>query len=279
MTDLEPILKLSKDLKNAAATLTDSEVRYLVDAYYTLQNDRIRANNQVRGSLKEDIADGAVKPEPHEILTWLASNSQTLENQVKRALAAYVATHKMGAWLTSITGIGPVISAGLLAHIDINIADTAGKIWSYAGIAAGRLNTPWEKGQKRPWNARLKVLCWKIGESFVKVSGNEKAFYGHFYAERKQQYITKNESGGFSEFAARTLEAKKFSKDTDAYKCYIAGKLPPAHIHAMATRAAVKLFLSHFQQVWYEKHHGKPAPKPFVIAHLNHKDYIAPYAA
>lgn len=276
MTDLEPILKLSKDLKNAAASLSDSEVRYLVDAYYTLQNDRIRANNQVRASKKEEEEVGVVEPEPHEILAWLADNSRQLENQVKRALAAYVDTHPMGKWLQNITGVGPVISAGLLAHIDINIADTAGKVWSYAGIAAGRLDTPWKKGEKRPWNARLKVLCWKIGESFVKVSSNEKAVYGHYYVERKQQYIKKNEEGGFKEFAARTLENKKFGKDTDAYKCYIEGKLPPAHIHAMATRAAVKLFLSHFQQVWYEKHHGKPAPKPFVIAHLNHKDFIAP---
>lgn len=124
--DLEPILKLTKDLKNAAVTLNEKEVRFLVDNYYTMQGNRIRANNQVR-ALSES-------GEPHEIIVWMSAQSEQLENQIKRALAAYVSTHMMGKWLTDICGIGPVISAGLLAYIDINIADTAGKIWSFAGL-------------------------------------------------------------------------------------------------------------------------------------------------
>ncbi len=265
---LEPLEKLSKDFKNAAKTLKEQEVRYLVDTFYVLQKDRIKANSQVRAMSESG--------EPHEILVWMAKQSGILEHQIKRVLAAYVQCHKMGKWLLDIYGIGHVISAGLLAHIDINIADTAGKIWSYAGIDVGTLDKKWEKGQKRPWNANLKVLCYKIGESFVKVSGKEEAVYGQYYAQKKEWYLAKNESGGFKELAARNLAEKKYNKDTDAYKAYIIGKLPPAHIHAMAKRSAVKLFLSHFQQVWYEAEFHKPAPAPFPIAHLGHKDYIAP---
>lgn len=33
LTVLEPFVKLDKDLKNAAATLSPSEARYLVDSY------------------------------------------------------------------------------------------------------------------------------------------------------------------------------------------------------------------------------------------------------
>ncbi len=265
---VESIIKLSKDLKKAAATLKESEVRFLVDAYYQQQADRIRSDARARELSKAG--------EPHEILNWLGTQSLTLEKQIKSVLDVYVKHHIMGKWLMSIDGIGPVISAGLLAHIDINIANTAGKIWSFAGIASGKLDSKWEKGEKRPWNATLKTLCWKIGESFVKVSNKEGAIYGNMYALKKAQLLAKNEAGGNKQLAEDYLAKYTFGKTTDAYKCYIVGKLPPAHIHAQAKRYAVKMFLSHFQSVWYEKHHGVPAPMPFVIAHLGHVDYIAP---
>lgn len=268
---LDSVIKLSKDLKDAAVTLDENEVRFLVDAYYQMQKDRIRSDNQAR-ALSET-------KEPHDILLWLGQQSLHLEKEIQKVLLAYTKSHMMGSWLLSIKGIGPVISAGLLAYIDINIANTAGKIWSYAGIDVGSLDKEWKKGEKRPWNANFKTLCWKIGESFVKVSGYEDALYGQFYAEKKRYLTEKNEAGGFQALAERFLKEKNFSKSTEAYKAYSQGKLPPAHIHAMAKRKAVKLFLSHLQQVWYEKHHGVPAPKPFVIEHEGHVDYIAPPAA
>jgi len=88
--------------------------------------------------------------------------------------------------------------------------------------------------------------------------------------KRKEQEIAKNEAGEFKQQAADKLAKYKIGKTTDAYKSYSVGKLPPAHIHARAKRYAVKIFLSHLHEVWYEIHHGKPAPVPFPIAHLNH---------
>jgi hypothetical protein len=44
----------------------------------------------------------------------------------------------------------------LLARIDIVKAPTAGHIWRYAGLDP---TVRWNKGEKRPWNAGLKVLC------------------------------------------------------------------------------------------------------------------------
>ena len=76
----------------------------------------------------------------------------------------------------------------------------------YAGMDP---RSTWEKGQKRPWNAQLKVLCWKLGESFVKVSGNEKAFYGRIYKERKALEMAKNEAGEYAAQAAAKLEKFK----------------------------------------------------------------------
>ena len=181
---------------------------------------------------------------------------------MKRALDAYTDTQPVGAWSKSIVGIGPIIAAGLIAHIDIEKAPTVGHIWRFAGLDP---TVRWEKSQKRPWNASLKTLCWKVGESFVKVSGREDDVYGKLYLERKAQEVARNTAGAFATQAAAKLERFKIGKDTDAYKAYSQGLLPPAHVHARAKRWAVKLFLSHWHHVAYEARFGTPPPKPYIL--------------
>lgn len=263
--DLDPISKLARDIKAATAELTPSEARYLVDSYYEIQEYRKAAHNQVRALTTSE--------EPCEIIQWLGDQMETLENQIKRVLDGYTNSLEVGRWMKGITGIGPVLSAGLLAHIDIDKAPTVGHIWRFAGLDP---TTKWEKGQKRPWNARLKVLCWKIGESFVKTCNNDKSFYGPIYQERKLLEIQRNEAGQFADQAAAVLQSKKIGKDTEAYAWYSQGKLPPAHLHARACRYAVKLFLSHLHEVWYKEHFHVAPPAPYPIAHMGHVDKITP---
>lgn len=262
---LPPIERLSRDLKRAAVTLTPMEARFLVDAYYQMQENRKRAGNQSRALTESG--------EPHEVLGWLFDQSHVLEKQVARALDAYSDGHPVGQWSRSIVGIGPVIAAGLLAHIDINKAPTVGHIWRFAGLDP---TSEWKKGQKRPWNASLKTLCWKIGESFVKVSGNPKSFYGNVWKERKALEIERNDAGLFKEQAEAKLEKFKIGKTTEAYKWYSQGMLPPGHIHARAKRYAVKLFLAHWHDAAYRNEFGSAPPMPYAIAQLGHAHYIAP---
>jgi len=265
MQDLTPIVRLSRDLRTAATTMSATEARFLVDGYYLIQENRIRADAQVRSML----ADG----EPVDLLLWLGEQMRALESQVKAGLDKYSAAHPVGEWARSVTGVGPVIAAGLLAHIDIEKAPTVGHIFSFAGLNP---TMKWEKGQKRPWNAQLKTLCWKLGESFVKVQNNENDVYGTLYAQRKVAELAKNEAGEFAEQAEAVLAVKRIGKMTEAYKAYSKGKLPPAHIHARAKRWAVKIFLSNLHEVWYELHYDKPAPAPYPFAHLGHVHKIEP---
>jgi hypothetical protein len=86
----------------------------------------------------------------------------------------------------------------------------------------------------------------------------------------------KNERGDFAAQAADILTKKKIGKDTDAYKAYSVGKLPPAHIHARATRYAVKLLLAHLHEVMYVQHHGRQPPLPYAIGILGHAHKISP---
>jgi hypothetical protein len=275
--ELDPIKKLTKDLKNASITLSVKEVRYLVNSYYQIQEYRKAASNQVL-ALDKDA-------HPHEVISWLNENMNSLENQIKRALDAWSTGQELGVWCKSIVGIGPVIASGLMAHIDIEKAPTAGHIWSFAGMYGPAIHfegeipgtvIEWKKGEKRPWNADLKTLCWKIGESFVKVCNNEKDIYGKIYLERKELEIHRNDKLMFANQAKAKLEKFKIGKDTDAYKAYIIGKLPPAHIQSRSKRKAVMMFLSHFHHVYFCMYYKKLPPKPFIIEHGGHAHVIDP---
>ena len=267
---LTPIQKLTKDLREAARTLGPAEARFLCDAYYKIQEDRIRSAHQVR-TLSETTDDKA--PEPHDTIAWLFIQEQTLENQIKAALDVYGAGHPAGVWMRSIVGCGPVITAGFLAHIDISRAPTAGHIWRFCGLDP---SVTWDKGTKRPWNASLKRLCWIVGESFVKVSNNDNDIYGKLYQQRKAREIERNEAGAYAEQAAASLTKKRFGDQTDAKKHYTAGRLPPARIHLRAQRYAVKRFLSDTHAVMYFAEYGSLPPKPWVISHGGHVHYVRP---
>ena len=271
MTDLDTVTtaidRLKRDIAKASYTLSKDEARFLVDAYYMMQDNRIRSAAQVRSL--------SASEEPHAVLAWLEDQSDTLEKQIKRALDYYSVASIQGQWLKAQIGIGPVIAAGMLAHLDVTRAKTSGGFWRFAGLDS---TVKWEKGKKRPWNASLKRLCWLLGESFVKTSGNENSIYGKMYVERKAREIEFNEAGRYAEQAAQVLASRKIGKDTIAYAHYAQGKLPPAHIHARAKRWAVKMFLSHFHAICYFMAYGRLAPQPYVIAILAHDPghYVPP---
>lgn len=262
---LDAVIRPTRDIIQASKTLDANEVRFMVDAYYQMQEYRKASANQIR-SLDQGADEGGT----HQTLDWMLAQVETMENQIKRALDVFTDAHIIGAWTKGHVGIGPVIAAGLLAHIDITKAPTVGHIWRYAGLDPTQ---KWEKGQKRPWNAQLKTLCWKIGQSFMKFSGRDDCFYGQVYRQRKAYELERSESGAMAEYAATRVGT--VGRTTEAHKHYSEGKLPPAQIDARARRYAVKLFLSHLHGEWHLRHFGVPAPLPYPIAHLGHAHVIA----
>jgi len=313
--------------RDIAAGLDAPQARWLVDYYYAVQDYRIQAAGQAR-AVAQDADQGTV-----ELAAHVAGNMETIESEIQKALGEYAMTHVPGQWALAQHGIGPVLSAGLLAHIDIEKAPTVGHIWRFAGldpsvkwfsraavdtivkdvhpgkgnvtegefaliaerfsnltadkIVSRLANHP--KGPKsptvknvqaacalRPWNASLKVLCWKIGDSFVKQSGSDKCVYGHIYRARKEQEVAFNNEGRFADQAAKSLVERNI-KDKDLRVCYEAGRLPDGRIDLRARRYAVKLFLSHLHFVMFEDRFGEPPPKPYVLTvEGGHAHFIAP---
>ena len=277
---LDPIITMKRDIAKSAIGISKQESRFLVQYYYLMQEDRKRANNQVIALDKNE--------EPSSVVKYLAEQATVLEAQVKRALDKYTDSHPVGKWMKSIYGIGPVLAAGMLAELDIEKAPTAGHFWSFAGLNPNQI---WEKGQKRPFNAGLKTLCWKLGQVMMKFSNKDECYYGKMYREKKAYYLAKNEAGEYAEQAAKDLDSDKYRQagyleklesgevDETEFKrasAYLAqGKLPPGQIDARARRWAVKLFMAHLHEVMYIEHYKKAPPAPYAIAFLQHAHVIS----
>jgi hypothetical protein len=306
--DLTVLTPLPRDLRAASTLLGREEARYLVDTYYQIQEFRKATNNQARSMVDPESGE----EQPHATLAFFGDQFDFLEKNIAKALDTYSAAQPMGEWARAVKGIGPVIAAGLLAHLDELPPETVGHWWSFAGLVP---NIKWEKGQKRPYNARLKVLCWKIGDSFVKVSTGEKAgFYGKLYRQRKEYEVKRDESvrevpgpgwyevpawkdtrnpelqhvnqeavqigdkwfvGGCARAAAETMEKRKI-QDAATRKVYLSGHLPPGRLDLRARRWAVQLFLAHYHDEAYRQAYHKEPPLPYPIAHLGHTDVIKP---
>jgi hypothetical protein len=373
------IVRLKRDLREASALgLGQHEIRFLVDIYYQKQEAR-KAEQQQYESLKKS-------GEPNAFLEWVFKDSKTAEDEIKKQLDFYT-DHEptgMGLWCKSIFGIAEVITAGLLAHIDIQGLQGASSIWRYCGYdptikwwskdessklvravmkelnigevnddviahvaeqtgkhpeklykwaieyskKGTKLGTLVKKAQKqlevtgisdevlglvsewsgkpvedlltvteknsdlvhkvptlsslasavsrRPWNASMKVLAFKIGDSFMKNCNRPECFYGHRYKEKRAYYERKSLAGDYRDQAAEILRVKNIGKEKKAYEYYARGELPPSHIVARAKRWTVKLFLAHFFDEWYRRHNGTEPPLPYPIAFLGHAHKIEP---
>lgn len=121
-----PLTRLSKDVKLAARKLTRQRARWLVDMYYTIQENRMRSAAQQRTS--EESA------EPSGLIGWVFLSMESFENAIKNALGEFAKSYRVGQWLQAQYGIGPVLSAAMLAFFDIRRARTCGHFLRFAGL-------------------------------------------------------------------------------------------------------------------------------------------------
>ena len=247
---------MNRDVRRAAANVGAEGARFFVQAYYRAQKERIQTANQIRALTEAD--------EPVLTISYFHERAASLENNYKSVLGVWALQTEAGVWAQSVYGCGPVLSAVCSAYFDIARCPTVGHMWSYAGLLPPE-QQPWEKGEKRPWNADLKVAMWKLGRCFVRSSNNEKSFYGLIYRQRKQYEIERNERGGNRDCAERTLSSRNIT-DPGTLACYTGAEncshdrsvpkrlprpevgiphLPPGRIDLRASRYAVKLFLAH----------------------------------
>lgn len=157
-------------------------------------------------------------------------------------------------WVTSIRGLAAGgLAAQLLAQIDdIAKFDTVSKLWRFAGWAVidGEIDRC-QKGQKSPYNRRLKSICWQVVDQFIK---QQTPLYSDlYYTEKARQ---------------RELYPEKIKVNGK-------WKYNDGHLHNRAIRKTAKIFLQHLWVIWRELE-GLPVSEPWVIAQGGHANYVPP---
>jgi hypothetical protein len=114
------------------------------------------------------------------------------------------------------------------------------------------------KGTLLDYNPKLKSLCWRYGEQFVKQGEFYRELYDKYRAEYEVREDLVNEMNGKS--------GKKTKHGTTK---------GTGHIYNMAKRKTVKIFLSHLWATWRELE-GLEVSKPWIIDIGGHSDYIEP---
>lgn len=256
VTELEAKIRLNADVRKLAKGASQAQIRALYDLFSQVQKIRIGAGNRISAAGRAG--------ESADLVGWFHAHLASLEKALETALLVAVRETPVGRWALSVTGLGPRLVGGLVAMIDPAAAPHISSLWRYAGLDPTAV---WAKGEKPPWNLRLKRLCYLIGDSFVKNHNRPECFYGKIYEQTKAQEAEKNERGGFAVQAA--AGAERVGKKTESYKAYATGKLPLGHLDMRARRKAVKIFLSHY---WIKAREaaGLPVTECYAIAKLGH---------
>lgn len=264
MTRTEVVSAFDFDVNQICRDLTVDEATLLVRFYYSLQNNRVRLNNKNKALLRNKGIHSL-------LMDYFYQQFFDLEKKVPKFMKIFVKSYRVGNWLLSIRGIGPVLAANFLTSFDIRKAKSAGSFWRFAGLDPTvkwdsknhvwvdmSKTPPQPLSSKKPWSSFVKRTCFLLGLSFIKAGGTpEQNPYRLFFDKRKEYETKLNEAGKYAKAAEEILKTRNFDKNTEAYKAYSEGKLPPAHINSRALRYTVKIFLYHLYEVMHQDYYGR----------------------
>ena len=207
--------------------------RWLADSYMQVQRTRIAMENRLRS-----FAQGSDPGTTLQQTTTVAvlADLEHAEKMLSKLMNLAFKSHATYPWLSQVKGVSGVLAVQLLGLLDVEKAPCISSFWKFCGLAVtegerDRLT----KGEKAPYSKRAKVVCWKIGDSFIKCNSP----FRRVYDEKKAYY-----------------EANR-------------PEWSPMRRHRAAMRVMEKTFLSCLWQVWREAE-GLPVSQPYAQAHLGH---------
>jgi hypothetical protein len=234
-----------------------SYLRFLVETYYDIQSQRIMAENRLRSYSKAQ--EEQLRNQLQTLSDWVDQRMSKCEHELKAMVLKECRTIPIAKkYLLKTKGVGPCIAGGVIAYMESpERFATISKLWAYAGFHTVDGQAPRRaKGEKANWNPHLRRICWLAGESFVKVTKSPyRKLYDEFKAEYQRKFPDQIDSG------KKSRDGKKIMRYT------------PAHIHAMAKRRVVKIWLSHIWIQW-RKMEGLPVEPPWIIAKGGHTHMI-----
>ena len=216
-------------------------LRALVDLRdLQLQKARIQFGNRLRAiSAGEDAA----VHEQREIVARYYRAFDELERLVTRDIEVLVRRYPIYHEVARVRGVGPTLAAKTVALIgDIGRFDTVSKLWRFAGYAVVEGKAERRRaGEKAHYCGRLKVTCYLLGTSFLRLGSP----YREVYDRAKERY-------------AQTHP-----------------EWTPLHRHRAAQRVMVKIFLSHLWERW-RLLEGLPVRNHYAADYLGHPTTLRP---
>lgn len=221
-----------------------------MDLYYDLQKNRIELGNRIGAIERAVSAEGESES---DVLAEVFEKAKDLEKSLVPIFKEYASGKPGSTWLLGVRGIGPVLSANLVAtYGDCSRFGNVSKLWAWTGLSVVDGKAQKRKaGVKSNWNAKAKVLAWKIATSFEKQPA-AKCFYRAFYDKAKSEYAARPDLNGAS--------GQKGWK---------------GHVRNMALRKTVKLFLSHYWES-ARKDAGLATGPSYAIGISGHAGHIPP---
>lgn len=245
-TDSDEPIDTDQDRKEPATMPGLENVRALVDLRdRNLQKGRIQFGNRIAAI---ERGDDKAAPETLELLKRWFERFEEMESECDKDIQSLVSGIEIVERMTQIKGIGKLLAAKTVSMIDIRRADTVSALWRYAGYGVipgkdgqGGQREKRVKGQTMHYNQRLKVTCYLIGSSLLRVKNSP---YRREYESAKARYEI-------------------------AHPDWTKG-----HRHNASMGNMIKLFLSHLWQEW-RKAEGLPTRELYVMEKLGHQHYKA----
>ena len=265
-------LEFGKEMENGEDGLSPQEeaaVRANPALFLTrslLSIEKLRVATQVRDKhLKRNKKEDS---NTEIILTGLVE----LEDKITDLLGDFVKDHPAYHWFSGVKGIGNENIGKVVGFLDIQKANYPSSFWKFAGYhvtADNKAPKAMRGGGKLEYNKVLRVMCYRLGTSLMKARGK---FATRVYEPYKEGLKARYEKRGW-----KVVKATELPRDARGKRYEAEGVISEGHIHQMAIRKMIKVFLACLHIVWREAE-GLPVSRPYAHDQLHHQDYINPWS-
>jgi hypothetical protein len=261
-------LKEKEETENGESQIKVSEkvkeqkpFEFLINAVLAIEKLRVAA--QVRQSHLK--LQGRSDKETDDLLEEM----RKLEDYADGRVASLIQEHPAYPWFSRVKGVGKENIGKVVGLVDINKADTPSSLWKFAGYSVENGVAPKrvKGGGKLAYNSRLRSMCWRLGSSLIKYDG---CFRG-LYDKEKKAYQER-----FAKDRIKIVPATQLPKDKNGKRYEPPDLISEGHVHAMALRKMIKIFLSCLWVVWREAE-GLSTRPPYPIEKLGHTTLINPW--
>lgn len=170
-----------------------------------------------RSAIERGVDSATVNSGQLDIVTRYEKRFDDLESEIEKDIRHELKKYPIASEMAGIRGLGPMLSAKLIALIDISRSDTTSSLWRFSGYAV--IDGQRERlvaGEKSHYSTRLKTQLYLIGQSFMRSNSPYRKVYD---------------------------DAKTFY--TAARPDWTLG-----HRHMASLRKMIKVFLAHLWLVW-----------------------------